>query len=59
MIKVKAIKDNSTLKYSKDTIYDARISQQCNSILFIENDLKDNVVVNKYDFEVVREKSSK
>ena len=53
MIKVKAIKDNKTLKYSKDTIYDARISQQCNSILFIENDLKDNVVVNKYDFESV------
>lgn len=59
MIKVKAIKDNNTLKYSKDTIYDARISQQCNSILFIENDLGDNVVVNKYDFETVNQQRPK
>lgn len=59
MIKVKAIKDNRTLKYSKDTMYDARISQQCNSILFIENDLRDNIVVNKYDFETVSLKQVK
>lgn len=53
MIKVKANKTNDTLKYSKDEEYEARISQQCNSILFISNDLGDNIVVNKYDFNVV------
>ena len=51
MIKVKALNDNKTLNYTKDKEYTARISQQCNSILFLKNDLKDQVVVNKYDFE--------
>jgi hypothetical protein len=50
MTKVIATKTNNTMKYTKDKEYDARISQQCNSILFIENDLGDNVVVNRYDF---------
>lgn len=53
MIKVKPINNNKTLNYSKENEYEARISQQCNSILFIQNDLGDNIVVNKYDFEIV------
>ena len=51
MIKVKAINDNKTLNYTKDKEYEARISQQCNSILFITNDLGDQIVVNRYDFK--------
>ncbi|HDK7194878.1 TPA: hypothetical protein PTV74_003185 [Clostridium botulinum] len=47
---VTAIKTNNTLKYTKDKEYEARISQQCNSILFIVNDNGDDIVVNKYDF---------
>ena len=51
MIKVKAITTNNTLKYTEDREYEARISQQCKSILFIVNDNGDNVIVNRYDFE--------
>ena len=51
MIKVKAKSTNKTMNYTKDKEYEARISQQCNSILFITNDFGDQVVVNKYDFE--------
>lgn len=49
-----ATKTNKTMNYTKGKEYEGRISQQCNSILFITNDLGDNVVVNKYDFEVIR-----
>ncbi|BAO04794.1 ATPase/histidine kinase/DNA gyrase B/HSP90 domain protein [Clostridium botulinum B str. Osaka05] len=48
--RVKAIKTNNALKYTRDKEYEARISQQCKSILFIINDNGDNVIVNKYDF---------
>lgn len=51
MIAVRALATNKTLKYSKHKIYEAHISQQCNSILFIVNDAGDKVVVNKIDFE--------
>lgn len=54
MIKVIATKTNNTMKYTNDKEYDARISQQCKSILFIENDLGDNVVVNRYNFKTVQ-----
>lgn len=51
MMKVKALRTNDTLKFTKDKDYEARISQQCNSILFITNDLGDNVVASYYDFD--------
>lgn len=57
MIKVKALKDNKTMNYTKDKVYDARISQQCYTILFIDNDLGDSVIVNKFDFTSAKEKS--
>ena len=37
MAKVKAKSTNKTMNYTKDKEYEARISQQCNSILFIIN----------------------
>lgn len=49
MVRV-AKKTNKTLGYTIGKEYKTHISQQCNSILFIENDLGDNVVVNKVDF---------
>ena len=51
MFKVKVINYNKTLNYTKCDEYEADISQQCNSILFITNDLGDQVVASRYDFE--------
>ena len=48
---LKAINDNKTLNYTKDKEYEARTSQQCNSILFITNDLGDKIMVNRSDFK--------
>ncbi|OSA95741.1 UNVERIFIED_ORG: hypothetical protein B2H93_04785 [Clostridium botulinum] len=45
-----AKRTNKTLNYTQGKEYATYISQQCNSILFLENDLGDNVVINKIDF---------
>jgi len=50
-----ARKSNETMKYTKDNEYHGRfITSEFSKILLIENDLKDNVIVYKNDFEYVR-----
>lgn len=52
---VRANKTNNTLKYIKDNKYVAHISQVDRTILFIENEEGDKVVVNAIDFKGEKE----
>lgn len=59
MSKYKAIKTNETLKYTEGKEYEGKTTVQCSSILFVENDNGDKVIVDKSDFEYVKDEGGK
>lgn len=50
-MEVQALKDNKTLHITKGYVYEACIVSTSSDLVIVENDVGDDVVISRYNFE--------